>query len=208
MVDAPLQVPFLDLACTFREVDLSSLDLDSDEALCFFANLYHLIVRHMLLVLGPPSSAKVMVRGPAWETLRLESNRSRPVALVLCPLFGSIPLHIVASTFRTGVALEALILAFCPLSFSFVCVVGPGGMFLEESMSCTSRLTRCGPAYSRVAFVDYDITQRRGNTPYASLPPACARCLRACRNGLRSTSRCRTKSAGMCSRCRSLSTAC
>lgn len=55
-------MPFLDLACTFREVDLSSLDRNSDEALCFFANLYHLIVRHMLLVLGPPSSAKVMVR--------------------------------------------------------------------------------------------------------------------------------------------------
>lgn len=63
-------MPFLDLACTFREVDLSSLDLDSDEALCFFANLYHLIVRHMLLVLGPPSSAKVMV----WWFGRLLKN--------------------------------------------------------------------------------------------------------------------------------------
>eukprot|EP00752_Nemacystus_decipiens_P007824 g6989.t1 len=51
-------VTFLDLACTFREVDLGSLDLESDEAFCFFANLYHLIVRHMLLVLGPPSAAK------------------------------------------------------------------------------------------------------------------------------------------------------
>lgn len=53
------QVHFLDLASTFREVDLSSLDLESPEALCFFANLYHLVVRHMLLVLGPPSSSKV-----------------------------------------------------------------------------------------------------------------------------------------------------
>jgi len=53
------QVHFLDLASTFRRVDLSSLDLKSAEALCFFGNLYHLVVRHMLLVLGPPSSAKV-----------------------------------------------------------------------------------------------------------------------------------------------------
>ncbi|CAM9718290.1 unnamed protein product, partial [Ectocarpus fasciculatus] len=51
-------VPFLDLASAFRKVDLSRLDLDSDEALCFFGNLYHLLVRHMLLVLGAPSSAK------------------------------------------------------------------------------------------------------------------------------------------------------
>ena len=56
-----VQVPFLDLASTFRKVDLSSLDLESDEALCFFANLYHLLVRHMLLVLGAPPSAKVNV---------------------------------------------------------------------------------------------------------------------------------------------------
>lgn len=55
-----LQVPFLDQASTFRQVDLSKLDLGSDEALCFFANLYHVIVRHMLLVLGPPPSAKVI----------------------------------------------------------------------------------------------------------------------------------------------------
>lgn len=54
-----MQVPFLDLASAFRKVDLSRLDLDSDEALCFFGNLYHLLVRHMLLVLGAPSSAKV-----------------------------------------------------------------------------------------------------------------------------------------------------
>lgn len=53
-------MPFLDLASTFRNVDLGILDLDSEEALCFFANLYHLVVRHMLLVLGPPSSAKVI----------------------------------------------------------------------------------------------------------------------------------------------------
>ncbi|CAN0079411.1 unnamed protein product [Pylaiella littoralis] len=51
-------VPFLDLTSTFRKVDLSRLDLDSDGAVCFFGNLYHLLVRHMLLVLGPPSSAK------------------------------------------------------------------------------------------------------------------------------------------------------
>ena len=55
------KVPFLDLACAFREVGLSSLDLESKEALCFFANLYHLLVRHMLLVLGAPSSAKVTI---------------------------------------------------------------------------------------------------------------------------------------------------
>ncbi|CAM9260235.1 unnamed protein product [Hapterophycus canaliculatus] len=51
-------VPFLDLTSTFRTVNLRSLDLNSEEALCFFANLYHLMVMHMLLVLGPTSSAK------------------------------------------------------------------------------------------------------------------------------------------------------
>ncbi|CAM9874990.1 unnamed protein product [Ascophyllum nodosum] len=52
-------IPFLDLTCKFRRVDLCGLNLNSGEALCFFANLYHLVVRHMLLVLGPPSSSKV-----------------------------------------------------------------------------------------------------------------------------------------------------
>lgn len=59
------QVPFLDLTSTFRTVNLRSLDLNSDEGLCFFANLYHLLVMHMLLVLGPTSSAKV-ISGLFW----------------------------------------------------------------------------------------------------------------------------------------------
>lgn len=36
-------------------MELSALDLGSEEALCFFANLYHALVSHMLLVLGSPS---------------------------------------------------------------------------------------------------------------------------------------------------------
>ncbi|CAM9321089.1 unnamed protein product, partial [Choristocarpus tenellus] len=51
-------IPFLDLTSLLRQVDLGALDLDSNEALCFFVNLYHLMIRHMVLVLGLPPSPK------------------------------------------------------------------------------------------------------------------------------------------------------
>lgn len=89
-IESSLQVPFLDLTSTFRKVDLSRLDLDSEGAVCFFGNLYHLLVRHMLLVLGPPSSAKVGGDRPAYRLLTekppgSESPCPRPSNAYLLP---------------------------------------------------------------------------------------------------------------------------
>ncbi len=49
-------VAFLDLCSSFRVLPLHLLDLASDEALAFFLNIYHTLLQHALLLLGPPSS--------------------------------------------------------------------------------------------------------------------------------------------------------
>eukprot|EP00624_Nannochloropsis_granulata_P005770 evm.model.NODE_41244_length_18694_cov_23.977480.2 len=49
-------VAFLDLCSSFRVLPLHLLDLDSAEALAFFLNIYHTLLQHALLLLGPPSS--------------------------------------------------------------------------------------------------------------------------------------------------------
>lgn len=62
-----LLVAFLDLCSTFKALALggptstststsTGLDLHSDEAVAFFLNLYHTLLQHALLLLGPPSS--------------------------------------------------------------------------------------------------------------------------------------------------------
>jgi len=49
-------VAFLDLCSSFRVLPLHLLDFDSAEALAFFLNIYHTLLQHALLLLGPPSS--------------------------------------------------------------------------------------------------------------------------------------------------------
>ncbi|EKU23030.1 hypothetical protein NGA_2027300, partial [Nannochloropsis gaditana CCMP526] len=49
-------VSFLDLCSSFRVLPLHLLDLASPEALVFFLNIYHTLLQHALLLLGPPSS--------------------------------------------------------------------------------------------------------------------------------------------------------
>ncbi|CAM9490801.1 unnamed protein product, partial [Chrysoparadoxa australica] len=51
-------IAFLNLASSLRQVDLAALGTDGPEALCFFVNTYHALVKHMHLVLGAPPSAK------------------------------------------------------------------------------------------------------------------------------------------------------
>jgi hypothetical protein len=52
-----LWIEFMDGVALLQAADASSLRPDSDEALCMFLNLYHLMVIHSSLVMGPPCSA-------------------------------------------------------------------------------------------------------------------------------------------------------
>jgi len=47
---------FLDLCAGFQLISLQQLDPTSGETLCFFLNIYHTLIQHALLLLGPPSS--------------------------------------------------------------------------------------------------------------------------------------------------------
>ncbi|CAM9361839.1 unnamed protein product, partial [Phaeothamnion confervicola] len=49
---------FLDLASALKAVEPEALSPASDEALCFWTNIYHTLVRHAALVLGPAVPAK------------------------------------------------------------------------------------------------------------------------------------------------------
>jgi Protein of unknown function, DUF547 len=52
-----LWIEFMDGVALLQAADASSLRPDSDDALCMFLNLYHLMVIHSSLVMGPPCSA-------------------------------------------------------------------------------------------------------------------------------------------------------
>ena len=52
-----LWIEFMDGVALLQAADASSIRPDSDEALCMFLNLYHLMVIHSSLVMGPPCSA-------------------------------------------------------------------------------------------------------------------------------------------------------
>lgn len=54
--DSPLgsTISFLDMTCNFSSIPVHKLG-NGDEALCFFINLYHCLLQHILLLLGPPS---------------------------------------------------------------------------------------------------------------------------------------------------------
>jgi hypothetical protein len=49
-------ISFLDETVALKKIDLQhDIDLSSREALCFFVNIYHTLIVHARLVLGPPS---------------------------------------------------------------------------------------------------------------------------------------------------------
>jgi Protein of unknown function, DUF547 len=52
-----LWIQFMDGVALLQAADVSHLNPASDEALCMFLNLYHLMVIHSCLVIGPPCSA-------------------------------------------------------------------------------------------------------------------------------------------------------
>jgi len=54
--DSSLIAAFLDDSCRLKHLNLDEVDVESTEALCFFVNLYHALLKHALLILGPPSS--------------------------------------------------------------------------------------------------------------------------------------------------------
>ena len=49
-------VEFMDGLSLLQRADISALPLASDELLCLFLNLYHLLLLHAFLVVGPPDS--------------------------------------------------------------------------------------------------------------------------------------------------------
>mmetsp|Transcript_1402 Transcript_1402/g.2909 ORF Transcript_1402/g.2909 Transcript_1402/m.2909 type:complete len:1285 (-) Transcript_1402:132-3986(-) len=61
--DSPLRstISFLDMTCNFSSIPLHKLG-DGDMALCFFINLYHCLLQHILLLLGPPSKSTISSR--------------------------------------------------------------------------------------------------------------------------------------------------
>ena len=52
-----LWIGFMNGVSLLQAADVSQLNPNSDEALCMFLNLYHLMVLHSSLVMGPPCSA-------------------------------------------------------------------------------------------------------------------------------------------------------
>ena len=52
-----LWIQFMDGVALLQAADVSHLNPASDEALCMYLNLYHLMVIHSCLVIGPPCSA-------------------------------------------------------------------------------------------------------------------------------------------------------
>ena len=52
-----LWIGFMNGVSLLQAADVSQLNPKSDEALCMFLNLYHLMVLHSSLVMGPPCTA-------------------------------------------------------------------------------------------------------------------------------------------------------
>ena len=60
-----LWIQFMDGVALLQAADVSHLNPASDDALCMYLNLYHLMVIHSCLVIGPPCSAyKVSTHHP------------------------------------------------------------------------------------------------------------------------------------------------
>jgi hypothetical protein len=45
---------FLDATASLRKLDIRDMELNSREAMCFFINLFHTLLQHAFLLLGPP----------------------------------------------------------------------------------------------------------------------------------------------------------
>ena len=52
-------IQFLNAASCLRSINLRKINFDSEEAVCIFVNLYHALLQHALLLLGPPSKSSV-----------------------------------------------------------------------------------------------------------------------------------------------------
>ena len=48
-------IKFLDTTACLRSMEIHNLDLNSEAAVCLFVNIYHCLLQHALLLLGPPS---------------------------------------------------------------------------------------------------------------------------------------------------------
>lgn len=48
-------VAFLDSTSCLRSLKMPDIDLASETAVCFFVNVYHSLLQHALLLLGPPT---------------------------------------------------------------------------------------------------------------------------------------------------------
>ncbi|GMI41384.1 hypothetical protein TeGR_g3289 [Tetraparma gracilis] len=52
-------VAFLDSTSCLRSLKMPDIDLASETAVCFFVNVYHSLLQHALLLLGPPTKSSV-----------------------------------------------------------------------------------------------------------------------------------------------------
>jgi len=52
-------IAFLNAAACLRSINLRAIDYTSEEAVCIFINLYHTLLQHALLLLGPPSKSSL-----------------------------------------------------------------------------------------------------------------------------------------------------
>ena len=52
-------VVFLDTTSCLRSINLPDMDLGGETAVCFFVNIYHSLLQHALLLLGPPTKSSV-----------------------------------------------------------------------------------------------------------------------------------------------------
>lgn len=88
----PLLNTFLKDICCLKNINLSDIDYRSEEAYCFFANVYHALLLHSRLLLGLPCSADH------------PSEKSQDVSLVLSTKFA--PICTVTHRFVFAVDLE------------------------------------------------------------------------------------------------------
>jgi hypothetical protein len=52
-------VAFLDSSAALRSMDISEIDLQSEAAVVMFVNVYHCLLQHALLLLGPPTKHSI-----------------------------------------------------------------------------------------------------------------------------------------------------
>lgn len=79
--EASQLMAFLDNTSALKHVDLAAIDLGKPEAMCFFVNIYHTLLQHGRLILGPPtpqnwglffSSVSYEIGGDVFSLVELE----------------------------------------------------------------------------------------------------------------------------------------